>query len=74
MFGRVPTSPLQLIQGDWVGKVELPSDISKAPADYLKKLEENLMSVQHFAGEYSEKAQKKYVHYYNKKGAKAKSF
>jgi hypothetical protein len=64
-FGQVAVKPLQLVCDDWTGKRPLPLDRAKAPADYLRQLEEKLQTVAAHAKEHATREQGHYVHNYN---------
>ena len=65
VFGQLAIGPLQLICDNWTGKRPLPLDLAKAPADYLRRLEDKLQTVAAFGEEQATREQGRYDHNYN---------
>jgi hypothetical protein len=65
VFGQVAVGPLQLVCDDWTGKKPLPLDLAKAPAEYLKQLEDKLQMGAAYTEEHAAREQGRYVHNYN---------
>ena len=65
VFGILPKGPLAILKEHWCGETDLPLDLSKGTADYLKELRNKLETAQSFVNSHTTQAQQRYARYYN---------
>ena len=64
-FGHLPRGPLAILKEAWCGEVDLPFNLGKGTAEFLKELHDKLKVAQSYAESHTAKVQSRYATRYN---------
>ena len=67
LYGRLPKGPLAFLKDSWAGELELPPNLDKSVAAYLRELKKNLEIAGDFATKLAKAEQASYAEYYNRR-------
>jgi len=66
-MGTLPRGPLAVLRECWTGECDYPSNLGKAPEQYLRELHHNLEVAKRYADVHSKRMQGRYVERYNQR-------